>query len=98
MPAPAVLAAIAAIRDDDVRRYAEQRCTEASLQQILRENPAHAYFRDRLHMLYESSIEGMQAAAIFSLAHESHVNAHRRVEGLAQLRGHGCARRAFWLG
>ena len=62
MPAPAVLAAIAAIRDDDVRRYAEQRCTEASLQQILRENPAHAYFRDRLHTLYESSIDGQQAA------------------------------------
>ena len=83
---PAVLVAIATIRDDDVRRYAEQRCTEASLQQILRENPAHAYFRDRLHTLYESSIDGQQAAAIFSLQHESRFNAHWRAELLGQLR------------
>jgi hypothetical protein len=83
---PAVLAAIAAIRDDDVRHYAEQRCTEASLQQILRENPAHAYFRDRLHTLYESSIDGQHAAAIFSLQHESRFNARWRAELLGQLR------------
>ena len=37
---PAVLAAIAAIEDPFVRRYAEQRCTEAALQRLLRENPA----------------------------------------------------------
>ena len=64
---PAVLAAIAAIEDPFVRRYAEQRCTEASLQRLLRENPAHAYFKDRLNELYDESIEGRLAMEIGKL-------------------------------
>ena len=64
---PAVLAAIAAIEDPDVRRYAEQRCTEAALQRLLRENPAHAYFSDRLRELYDESIEGRLAMEIGKL-------------------------------
>ena len=64
---PAVLAAIAAIEDPFVRRYAEQRCTEAALQRLLRENPAHAYFSDRLNELYDESIEGRLAMEIGKL-------------------------------
>ena len=69
---PAVLAAIAAIEDPDVRRYAEQRCTEAALQRLLRENPAHAYFKDRLRELYDESIDGRHAAAIGRSAQNIH--------------------------
>ena len=76
---PAVLAAIAAIEDPDVRRYAEQRCTEGPRRlrsdccvRTLRENPAHAYFSDRLRELYDESIDGRHAAAIGRSAQNIH--------------------------
>ena len=73
---PAVLAAIAAIEDPDVRQYAEQRCTEASLQQLLRENPAHAYFCDRLKTLYDGSIDARMATDIEVMEMDIHTLTH----------------------
>ena len=73
---PAVLAAIAAIEDPDVRQYAEQRCTEASLQQLLRENPAHAYFCDRLKTLYDRSIDARVATDIEIMEMDIHAVMH----------------------
>ena len=40
---------------------------EAALQRLLRENPAHAYFSDRLNELYDESIEGRLAMEIGKL-------------------------------
>ena len=55
---PEVQAAIDSIQEDALRAYAEQQ-TEQMLQRLLRENPAHASFADRLRELH-APVDGGQ--------------------------------------